>query len=590
VSQRIKAAWVAFAIIIVLTGVKFILAAISGSIAVLSEAWHSLADVATTLFVLTAIYRQERKKRHQAGKSGETVPAAAGEAAPIPGVFQRGYRWFSAINTELKISCLIGLVLLAAALAILWRAVAAEPAPVNAPLVTGIIFIVLSFGSFFLYRFEEGMATAVNSAALAADSQHNRADTAISLLTGISLVVYHFGIDIDRWIGLSIAVYIVAFASELLVNTCLAILRNEQEVAFKYRFVAIVWCLFHPATYRRALAWVEQHVQLGKRFRAALGFLPLLWRWTLRTSVVLLLALYCSTMFYTVAPGETALVRRFGKVLEPREGVGPGIHLKLPLPIDRVWRFQTRAVRSLPVGNASNAEIAMIWTKEHGDNRTFISGDNNLFLPYIVVHYRIRDVHQYFITMRETVPEKILAATSYRILNQIFATTAFYDLMIHQRQDWTLRCKELLQRENDALGTGLEIVEFCLKDLHPPIDLAGSYEDVVAAIQLREKYFNDAQRQVHSLLSRERIKAMQTENEAQNYVVEKKKTAEGESRNYLLRFQGYQQGGEVMKDLLFLQAAEKTLSGKKLFLVDPDSGIDDRFIYMENYLIKGKNQ
>jgi len=588
VSQGIKAGWVAFAIIVVLTASKFALYAISGSMAVLSEAWHSFSDIATTLLVLVSIYRQERKSRRQAEGDAGRLGADSTALAARANLLKRLYRWVRAINTELKISVVIGLVLLFAALSILWRAATAEPVAVKLPLTTGLIFIGLSFGSFFLYRFEQGIGAAIKSAALTADSHHSRADTAITLLTGISLVAYHFGANIDRWTGLAIAGYILVFSTELLVNSCRAILRGDREVAFQYRFVSIVWRLFQARTYGRWFDWADRHCPLERRFRAVLGFLPVLWRWTLRLALVCLLAAYCSTMLYTVGPGETALVLRFGAVTGAPQGVGPGLHLKLPFPVDRVLRFPTQTVQSLTVGNASTGGVAMIWSKEHGDNSTFISGDNSLFLPFIVIHYRIRDARQYYLALRDGVPEKVLAASSYRILNRIFATTPFYELMITRRKEWTARCKEQMQQENDAMRTGLEIVEFCLKDLHPPTDLARSYEDVIAAVQLREKYLNDAGRHVHSLLSQERIAALRTQAEAQGYVVEKQRVAEGEASNYLLRFQGYQGGGEVIKDLLFLKTAEETLQGKKLYLVDPDSGIDDRLIYMENYLMRGK--
>jgi membrane protease subunit HflK len=600
VKPSIKGALVALAIIVALTLTKFILYAVSGSIAVFSEAWHSFADIATTLLVLVSIIRQERKSS-QRGADKETKAAAAGPG-PEAGAagaalaankthgerFRRFYRWLRAVNTELKIAVTISLVLISAAVLILWRALTAGSTQISAPLITGLIFVGLSFGSFFLYRFEERMGETERSAALTADSHHNRADMAISLLTGISLIIYHFGTDIDRWVGLLIAVYILTFSTELLVNAILAIYRHQEELIFRYRITAIIQRLFQADAYRRLFRWIDSHIHIGQGLRTLLraipGLIQLGLRWGIRLGFAALIAAYTATLFFTVQPDERALRLRFGRLLDQEKVVPPGIHWKMPFPIDTVARFQTDRIRTLSVGNAAGETAAMIWTKEHGDTRTFISGDNNLFLPYIVIHYRIKNVHAYYLSNRDGVPEKILAAAAYRLLNQVFARTSFYDLILDERDSWITTLKASLQAETDRLHTGLEIIDFYLKDLHPPVNLAGSYEDVVAANQMKATFLNDALRQENFLLSQTRMQTLKTIREAESYVVEKKSTAEGEAANYLLRYGGYKSGGEVMKNLLLLKAAENTLKDKKVFLVDPKSGIDRKMIYIENHM------
>jgi divalent metal cation (Fe/Co/Zn/Cd) transporter len=71
-----KGGSIALAMITRLTASKFILYAVSGSIAVLSEAWHSFADIVTTLLVVISIIRQDRKERCQNG------PTQAWDVAP----------------------------------------------------------------------------------------------------------------------------------------------------------------------------------------------------------------------------------------------------------------------------------------------------------------------------------------------------------------------------------------------------------------------------------------------------------------------------------------------------------------------------
>ena len=56
-NKRIRTSLIAISITLGLTILKFVFYYISGSIAVLSEAWHSFSDITTSLAVLFALWR-----------------------------------------------------------------------------------------------------------------------------------------------------------------------------------------------------------------------------------------------------------------------------------------------------------------------------------------------------------------------------------------------------------------------------------------------------------------------------------------------------------------------------------------------------
>src|SRR5947207_14834011 len=63
--------------------------------------------------------------------------------------------------------------------------------------------------------------------------------------------------------------------------------------------------------------------------------------------VLVAVAIYLGSGVFTVAADEQAVVRRFGRVTAR---LGPGIHYRLPLPVDRVDVLETPAVRKTGVG------------------------------------------------------------------------------------------------------------------------------------------------------------------------------------------------------------------------------------------------
>jgi membrane protease subunit HflK len=584
--DRIKAASISLVVIVLITGLKFILYYCSGSIAVLSEAWHSFSDIATTLLVLLSILRQRRK---DAGKEMDT-PAPS--SVKVREVNQRQFiDRFGKADTELKVAGTISLVLLSVSFLILKRAIFAEPVAVEMPLVTGIIFVGLSFGSFFLYRFQDTIGREGNSAALRADSLHNRADMAISLLTGASLILYHFGYDLDRWVSVYIAIFIFSFALEMLVNVVVSIMNGGTAgLVSEYRFNDICRAAFRYDTYVKLVKPIVYRVPLSRNKKMFLDqfpqYLRVIRKWAM-VLVFVVLSLGClKTMVYTVPIDEEALVLRFGQMVGPDRMMGPGLHWKLPWPIDRVVRFQTRKVFSLAVGNTAGMAEPMIWSYDHGDTKTFISGDNNLFLPYLIVHYRIKNPRHYYLHYRSGAADKLLEYQAYRILSRTFVTKDYFDIALFQRRDWTETAANELQKKLDGMEAGFEIVAFCLRDLHPPRDIAASYENVVAAYQNREQHLNNARRYYSTKLPEASTKANRTMNEAYAEAVSRLRLAEGEAENYRMRLEGFKAGGDIGKHLLTFEAAKKNLKGKKLFLIDPRSGIDARMVYFENHISK----
>lgn len=258
--------------------------------------------------------------------------------------------------------------------------------------------------------------------------------------------------------------------------------------------------------------------------------------------------------------------------------------MKLPFPIDHVKYYNTENIQSIVVGNDLQVEKPIIWTAEHGDNQTFISGDDNLFLPYIVIHYRIKNAHQYYLNYQQGAPEKLLYSITLQLLNHTFSQKSFYDLILTDRKNWTSDVSQRLQNEINKLQIGIEIVYLSLRDIHPPVSIASNYEEIVAAHQMKTATLNIVEREAIIKLSKSRIYNMQTIMNADKYAIDKIKKTEGEAENYLLRNQIYTREKRQMKEILTLMSAKNILSDKKIYLIDPKSGINEDYLYIEEYL------
>src|SRR5207244_10156836 len=98
--------------------------------------------------------------------------------------------------------------------------------------------------------------------------------------------------------------------------------------------------------------------------------------------LALALAGYLLTGIFTVAADEQAVIRRFGRVAAR---LGPGIHYRLPWPIDRVDVVKTTSVMKTGVG----------FELLEGDARVagveLLTGDTNIIRVAMTLQYVIRN-------------------------------------------------------------------------------------------------------------------------------------------------------------------------------------------------------
>jgi len=545
VNVKARTALLSALVSLVLTILKFGLFFLSGSLAVLSEAWHSYTDVVTSLIVFFAVLRLGKKPA--AAPAEPEGATAAGE----PRGLTKGARKALRVHPELVVAFIIAAFLFVLSISIMQKVFRAPPATISQPLLTGVCFILFSFGSYFLYRFKTIVGNRERSAALVADGLHSKSDMLITLVTGISLLLYHFDVNIDKALSFVIALFILSFAVETIVNVILAHVRGKEEYAVVHKSYEIIW-----------LIWSKMIPRLG--------------RWVPRLAAVPLFLLVISLSTYTVQIDEEAIVERFGKTMHEGKAVGPGLHWKMPWPVDQVFKFKTKRIRTMNIGNIAGSEKALLWAREHGEEIHFLAGDNNFFNPYVVIHYRIKNPHDYL--YQQVQPEELLKQVTYRVLTHAYTMESFYTLAIYSRGPWMDEVKKRIQANIDGLRSGLEVTDLFLKDFHPPLRIAGSFEAVIAARQVKQERINRAMGYSGTALPAAQAKAYGQLAEANTFVTEKTKRAEGESQNFILRTGQYNKSPRILGRILYLDCMVKALENNDKILLSPRAGVSDLWL------------
>lgn len=528
---------------VILTFVKFVVYYYTGSLAILSEAWHSFSDIATSFLVFVSL-----KKK------------------PDVGADEEKQNFIEKLTAEEKASLVIASILFFVSLTLFRNIFYLGPVKVSNPLLAGVMFFVFGLSSYMIYKFETNVGHKEDSVGLTSDGLHSKSDMLSSFLTGGSLVAYHMGLDIDKLVSLLISILIFLLSIEIFATVLWGLWNKDKQdkmpdkVRLGFKTYKIIFSLFDSGLWLQMDDYINE--KLGFRFSESAIFKFVI-KNSGRAILLFLLLYYFSTCFFTVLPGEKTLVERCGRLVG--EPLGSGLHFKLPWPFDIAHPVNIK-VRELKISNAADLSRALIWTRSHGDGRPFLSGDNNFVYPYFTLFYRIKNVKNYY-NMHSS-PELMLKDVCLRTVTDVFAVTPLSDLFTSSRKNILNEIKLRLQRHLDSIKSGIYISDVCLKDIHPPISVASSFESVIAALQTKQTLILKALSYKNSEIPGARARASKYVNEAESYNYKQIYKARGKAKRFQLTENAFCETKNITELRLYLEAMEKSLKQCKIILVD----------------------
>ena len=565
-TKQEKAALVSIATDSVLTLVKFLLAWVTASVALLAEAYHSFADILSSTMVLMAL-RADRRDRRDVLQAQR--PLQEGKAASAS-----GSRFFAPGNWENKAAIGIGVLLIFAALNIFSKVSQSDTIDVRYPLFAAIVVSVLALCSYFLYRFEISVGRDTDSTALIADGRHAQTDMLASALVVFALVASSFGVALDRIAAGIIGFYILIEALHILTQGARSYAATMKGQAFSHH--AIYEDILFALLCRVASRFEKICLEQLQRFPGLSGSREVVKK---RASVALLAfagfvvaCLYALSGFYVLQPGERAIVERFGRPLQRNSFVGPGLHYRWPWPVERVKKADVEGIRRLVVGYMSgNREAIILWTNKHYLREySVITGEGPFLDVAMNVHYRIGDLYDYLYINAN--PDGTTEKVAYQVLRETFGTRPLFSSITADRDALENLILAEIQRRTDKLALGIQVQGVCFRDLHPPTQVAAAFEDVVSAQEDYETYIEQARGYQKDLLPRARASAMTAVNDAQAYRTAIIAQSIGKAQSFSLQEKAYSEAPDLTRTRMLLETLEEALASIPKYIVGPGEG------------------
>jgi len=320
-------------------------------------------------------------------------------------------------------------------------------------------------------------------------------------------------------------------------------------------------------------------------------------------ALVWLAILWVSSALVVVEPQEQGLRERFGRPVGG-SALEPGLHFKLPWPIDAVKTFRARELQSFVVGAVPDdnleKERTLLWTRAHYREETPMlvasreqeasdTGDQavpvNFLTTSIPVQYVIRDVRAWAYNHHE--PARLLERLATREVVRYLASVDMDEVMSHGRLAAAQALAKTIQAKADQAGLGAEIVFVGLQDIHPPIgnkesQVAGAYEQVIGAISEKEAKILAAEGYRAETLPTSTANATRKLNEAKAGAFRRTTEAAGLAAQFTNQLAAYAASPRVFTQRTYLDTLTKALANTRKLVIGPTNTSDVILLNLED--------
>lgn len=235
-----------------------------------------------------------------------------------------------------------------------------------------------------------------------------------------------------------------------------------------------------------------------------------------------------------VRPGERAVVRRFGRVLD--EKPKPGLWIGLPWGIDRVDRVPVDLARRLLVGYQPDAQDNV-----QTPPGQLLTGDHNLVNVQVALIYSVNEdrVEDYVIQADRA--DALVARAAETALAEWVAGRTVDDVLLHGKSVLPAWLVKKTQERIAAYDLGIQIrEEASVAYLYPPDDVRAAFDDVTRAQTEIRTNRNRAEQEAARLVLEAEAEKYRSEQLTAAYTREERLLAEADADSFEHRRRQYE--------------------------------------------------
>ena len=296
-------------------------------------------------------------------------------------------------------------------------------------------------------------------------------------------------------------------------------------------------------------------------------------------ALIALVGFACYSSFYRVDASEQGIVLRFGEHVRTVE---PGLQMKLPWPIEKVYTVPVRRVQSLEFGFKTIAAGRKTEYQERepklDDIADMLTGDLNLAHVEWIVQFKIQDAPNSLFNIGDesslvgdfvseirsadinpAIPDAI-QDVSETVMRKLVGDRSIDSVLTLGREEIAAQAKIEIQKMLDEFKAGVEIITVRLQTTAPPEPVKDAFQEVNRARQNKERTVNEAEGERNRQIPAARGKRDQMISEAEGYRERIVMETQGAINAFNAKLAEYEKAPDVTKQRLYLEAMQVILS------------------------------
>lgn len=279
-----------------------------------------------------------------------------------------------------------------------------------------------------------------------------------------------------------------------------------------------------------------------------------------------MIVLWFSSGFFTVAPGENAVIQRFGAW--NRTEITEGLHYHLPAPIEIMTKINVNEIRLMNVGHSDNRGPA--GRRDIPEESMMLTSDRNIVDLNLVIQWNIKSAEDFLFQVYDQ--ENTIKKVAESAIREAVGQTEMFQIITSKRKEIADKTKAILQTNLDEYKSGVNITQVLIEkaEVHPAVQNA--FQDVQSAKQDGEDVQNRAEAYRQDILPKARGAAIQMAQEAEAYKQSTIARATGDAQRFNSIYEAYLGGKDVTKERMYLETMESVLKNAQKIILDSQKG------------------
>ncbi len=258
-----------------------------------------------------------------------------------------------------------------------------------------------------------------------------------------------------------------------------------------------------------------------------------------------------STGVYTVKETEQAVIQTFGKHTDT---TGPGLHVKLPWPIQSVSILPVQITQKMELGYYQDVDGTY-----HSDEEDsiMITGDMNVVNIDFFLEFKISNPATYLFSSED--PNEVLKNLMMSSVRSVVGTKNIDDVLTTGKYEIQNEVQEMLMEKLDENDIGIQIIDVKVNDSEPPTEeVAKAFRDVETAKQEKDMLLNQAVEYRNRKIPEAKAKADQLIKDAEAKKAARIAEAQGLYDRYAAVYEEYKNFPDLSRTRMFLEVLESS--------------------------------